>query len=174
VRDYVKDRLLNESLSVPTKLLDDDVTLITTDDRDTISRERLQEAFHNAMNLFWDSFGDIMEEQLEQVPSTVSSIEDFIVRTCRVVLTQDDVSWGGMVAVTAFITKVALRYTAREMSHAVSPVIEQIAFDANEKLAPFIQEGGGWAVFGRAFRTKQPSWLRRTITAIAALVQAYL
>ena len=60
------------------------------------------------------------------------------------------------VAVDAFVSKVALRCVQYEV---VAPLIDQVALLADQKLALFIRESGGWYTFAHFFWMEERSWL---------------
>ena len=90
----------------------------------------------------------------------------------RHVLLLGDVSWGRMVAITAFIMKFALRCVLHEVGEAVVPVIDHAAVHVDEKLAHYVLENGGWTTFALAFKStkEEGGWVNQVLVGKAALV----
>ena len=116
----------------------------------------------------FETNGNALELRVGAIPSTVSAVDECVMEVIRNVLLHGVVHWGTMVAVTAFVMMVALRCVHREVVEVVAPLTDHMALLADEKLALFIRENGGWTVFAHAMQKKECSWMYSTISAVAS------
>jgi hypothetical protein len=173
VRDYVAAKLREDGLSPPTNLLMCDQQ-VTVEDQELISKQDLQEAFYRFVNKFISDNDATLQALVDGLPPTSWTINECIVEVNRNVLLLGDVSWGRMVAIAAFLTKVSVRCIKNELSEAIVPLIDQAALQVNEKLAVYVRENGGWAAFALAFKCpKKGSWASKALKAVSVIFAVY-
>jgi hypothetical protein len=173
VRDYVAAKLQDDGLSPPTNLLMRDQQ-VTVEDQELISKQDLQEAFYRCVNKFISDNDATLQALVDGLPPTSWTISECIVEVNRNVLLLGDVSWGRMVAIAAFLTKVSVRCIKNELSEAIVPLIDQAALQVNEKLAVYVRENGGWAAFALAFKCpKKGSWASKALKAVSVIFAVY-
>jgi hypothetical protein len=110
-----------------------------------------------------------LQSVTDTLPTTVFSIEECVMEVIHNVLVHGDVTWGSMVAVLAFVGRVALRCVRNEVVEVVAPLIDHSALLAEQKLSYYIRENGSWSVFATAFENlnekKKHGWLYNAITS---------
>jgi Apoptosis regulator proteins, Bcl-2 family len=167
---FAAAKLRENGLALPTGLLVDDQQ-VTVDDEELVSRQDLQEAFARCVDKFMKDNEERLQTLVDDLPPSKRTISECIMEVNRNVLLfdDDDVSWGRMVVVTAFLTKVAVRCIKNELSEAVLPLIDQAALQVDEKLAHFIRFHGGWSAFARAFKRpkKEGSWVKEILATVS-------
>jgi hypothetical protein len=161
LRKYVALKLRENGLCIPNHLL-------TADGKHVVSHD-LEDAFNRAIDMFADENSTALRNMVNDLPATVSTIDECILEAIRNVLTYGDVSWGRMVAVSALIMEVALRCVRNEMPEATVLLIGYTSLLADEKLAFFIRENGGWPAFTHAFHKKH-SWLYSCVRTFARMI----
>jgi hypothetical protein len=171
VRGFVAAKLREERLSLPTGLLLDDQQ-VTVDDQELVSREDLQEAFYRCVDKFLKDNGATLRALVDGLPPTNWTITECIMEVNRNVLLLGDVSWGRMVAIAAFLTKVSASCERNELSEAIIPLIDQAALLVNDKLAQFVRDNGGGAAFALAFNCpkEQGSWAKKALKAVSVIL----
>jgi hypothetical protein len=167
MRNYVVSKLRLHNVVVPVNLIN--VTKLAVDEDQT----KLNEALIVAVDAFVSMYGTAIQSIVEALPPTVSAIEEHVMDVNRDVLTYGDVTWGRMVAVTAFINAVALRCAQREMAEVVVPLIDHVSILAEQKMATFIRENGNWQTFEYVFavkdeekKKKERGWMYKRLAAI--------
>ena len=174
VRGFVAAKLQEDGLSPPASLLTQDQQ-VTVDDQELVSKQDLQEAFYRCVNKFISDNDGTLQTLVDGLPPTSWTIGECIVEVNRNVLLIGDVSWGRMVAIAAFLTKVSAHCIKNELGEAIVPLIDQAALQVNEKLAAYIRENGGWAVLALAFKCpkKQGSWAKKALSAVSVIFAVY-
>jgi hypothetical protein len=172
IRNYIMSKLRINSLIIPASLLTD----IHGGDN-VAPQDELKEAFANAVDMFTRDNGTALTLLVETLPATVSTIEGCVVESVQDVLTYGAVTWGSMVAVTAFVNLVALRCVRNEMGHVLVPVIDHIAVLADQKLTTFIRDNGSWPAFEYVFKTTintKRNWMYSGLLAAVNFIKAYI
>jgi hypothetical protein len=173
VRGFVATKLKEAELSPPTALESWDQQ-VTVDDQELVSKEDLKEAFYRSVSKFINDYEQTLETLVEGLPPTKWTIGECIMEVNRNVLVLGDVSWGRMVAIAAFLTKVSIRCIKNELSEAIVPLIDQAALQVNEKLAAYIRDNGGWAAFALAFKSqKKGGGWAKALKAVSVIFAVY-
>jgi hypothetical protein len=169
VRKYVVTKLQENRLSVPTSLLADDGPQTPLQGHDRTWHDNLSEAFIHVVDQFVADNSTELQSVTDTLPTTVFSIEDCVMEVIRNVLVYGDVTWGRMVAVAAFVGRVALRCVRNEVVEVVAPLIDHSALLAEQKLSYYIRENGSWPGFAAAFeninKKKKHGWIYNVITS---------
>jgi hypothetical protein len=173
VLGFVAAKLQEDGLSLPTSLLVHDQQ-VTVEDQELVSKHDLQEAFYRCVSKFIGDNDAALQELVDSLPPTSWTISECIMEVNRNVLLLGDVSWGRMVAIAAFLTKVSARCIKNELNEAIVPLIDQAALQVNEKLAAYIRENGGWAAFALAFKCpKKGSWANKALKVVSVIFTVY-
>jgi hypothetical protein len=173
VRGFVAAKIQEDGLSLPTSLLVHDQQVIV-EDQELVSKQDLEEAFYRCVNKFISDNDATLQALVDGLPPTSWTISECIVEVNRNVLLLGDVSWGRMVAIAAFLTKVSVRCIMNELNEAIVPLIDQAALQVNEKLAAYIRDNGGWAAFALAFKCpKAGGWAKKALKAASVIFAVY-
>jgi type IV secretory pathway VirJ component len=175
VLNYVADKLRQNDLAVPTSLQ------AACDVQTNADQAHLMHVFTYVVDLFVHEHGLALQTLLSSLPASVGTVEEAMEVT-RIVLMQGDVSWGRVVAVTAFTMKIALRCVQNELDEAVLPLIDRVAMFTDQTLAMFIRGNGGWVGFAVVFSKLEESrrggsWLfkaLKVIGTVASFVKPYI
>jgi hypothetical protein len=173
LRGFVVSKIHEGGLSLPAGLLTQDQQ-VTVDDQKLVSEEDLQEAFYRCVSKFIDDNDQTLQTLVDGLPPTQWTIGECIMEVSRNVLLLGDVSWGRLVAIAAFLTKVSVRCIKNELNEAIVPLIDQAALQVNEKLAAYIRDNGGWAAFALAFKCpKAGGWAKKALKAVSVIFAVY-
>jgi hypothetical protein len=174
VRNYVACKLRESLMSVPASLQKDEGYETALPGHDATCQSNLSDAFTQVVDQFVAGSSSELCSMTAALPATRFSVEECVMRVIYNVLVYGDVTWGRMVAVAAFIAKVALRCVQNEVVDVVAPLIDHSPLLAEYKLSHYVRQNGSWSRFATAFQNikkKKHSWLYNVITS---LVRKYI
>jgi hypothetical protein len=169
LRNYVTCKLRESFMSVPASLQVDKGPRMALLGHDTNWQGNLNDVFVSAVDRFVADNNSELCNVTDTLPASTFSIEGCVMEVIRNVLVYGDVTWGRMVAVAAFISKVALRCVQNEVVEIVAPLIDHSALLAEHKLSHYIRQNGSWSGFATAFQNikRKRSWLYDAISTLA-------
>jgi hypothetical protein len=168
VRKYVAGKLRESFMTVPTCLQVDEGSQQALLRHDATWQCNLSDVFIYVVDKFVADNSAELHNVTDTLPTTKFSIEECVMEVIYNVLVYGDVTWGRMIAVAAFIAKVALRCMQNEVVDVVASLIDHSALLVEHKLAHYIRQNGSWSAFATAFeniKKKKHGWFRNLITS---------
>ena len=134
---------------------------LSVDKYQTVEYSEVEQVFSRLVTEFDALYGGDIASRLHDWPTSMSAVEAFTIGVMQHILAGGRLEWGRVIAVSSFLTHVAICCSEHGMADQIGPLIDHAVQFTNESLMEFVRLHGGWTAFAQAFRSRR----RETTTA---------